>query len=97
MVGIDLNVLSTSSDFIPVAYGVNRLGSNVSVWAMPPAIHSKMTVSAVDCFPKGFMLLKSPDKGMVAPKAAMVAALVFFKKCLLSENLLMANEVNINQ
>jgi hypothetical protein len=40
------------------------------------------------------MLLRSPDKGMVAPKAAMVAALVFFKNFLLSENLLMANEVN---
>ena len=97
MVGTDWNVLRTSLDFIPVEYGVNRLGSNVSVCAMPPPIQSKMTVSAVDCLPKGFMLLRSPDKGMVAPKAAMVAALVFFKNFLLSENLLMANEVNINQ
>jgi len=41
------------------------------------------------------MLLRSPDNGMVAPKAAIVAALVVFKNFLLSENLLMANEVNI--
>lgn len=95
MVGTDLNVLSTSLDFIPLSYAVNRLGSNVSVWAMPPPIQSKMTVSAVDCLPKGFMLLNSPDKGMVAPSAAMVAALLVFKNFLLSENLLMANEVHI--
>jgi hypothetical protein len=43
------------------------------------------------------MLLRRPDKGMVAPRAAMVAALVFFKNFLLSENLLMESEVNINQ
>jgi hypothetical protein len=82
---------------MPVVNGVNRLGSNVSVWAIPPPIQSKMTVSAVAFFPKGFMLLKSPDKGMVAPSAAIVAALVFFKNFLLSENLLISYEVNINQ
>jgi hypothetical protein len=56
-----------------------------------------MTVSAVEVFPKGFMLLRSPDKGMDAPRAAIVAALVFFRNFLLSVYLLMANEVNINQ
>jgi hypothetical protein len=90
-------VLSTSLDLIPFEYAVNRLGSNVSVWAMPPPIQSKMTVSADDCLPKGFMLLKRPDKGMVAPRAAIVAALVVFKNFLLSENLLMESEVKINR
>ena len=41
------NVLKTWFEFIPFSNGANRLGSNVSVCAIPPAIHSRMTVSAV--------------------------------------------------
>jgi hypothetical protein len=78
-------------DFIPVENAVNFLGSNVSVCAMPPPIHSRITVSAVEVFPMGFMLLKRPERGMEAPSAAMVAALVVFKKFLLSLWLLIGN------
>src|SRR5260370_1110278 len=45
-VSIAGKVLSTSFDFNPFSYGEKRLGSNVSVCAMPPAIQSTITVSA---------------------------------------------------
>ena len=41
------NVLSTEFGSIPFSKGAVRLGSNVSVAAIPPAIHSTMTEFAV--------------------------------------------------
>src|SRR5438105_9063451 len=41
------NVLRTLSGDIPFSYGVYFLGSNVSVWAIPPPIQRTMTESAV--------------------------------------------------
>ncbi len=46
-VGMLGNVLRTFSTGTPGSNGVKRLGSNVSVCAMPPAIQSTMTASAV--------------------------------------------------
>jgi hypothetical protein len=67
---------------MPLLKGVYRLGSKVSVWAMPPAIHNKITVSAL-----AFLLLLQEDKkldsGAPAANAPRVAALVLFKKSLL--------------
>src|SRR5690554_6444652 len=47
-VGMEGKVLNTSLPSIPSRKGVYLLGSKVSVWAMPPAIKSQITESAVD-------------------------------------------------
>src|SRR5262245_55534564 len=47
VVSIDGNVLRTRFDSRPFSNGVYALGSNVSVCAIPPAIHKRMNVSAV--------------------------------------------------
>src|SRR5690606_20264858 len=78
-VGTDLNVLNTRFESSPFSNGVYRFGSKVSVWAIPPAIHNRMTVSAVDAWAAlqdDSILLR----GTPAAKAASVAALVDFKK-----------------
>src|SRR5690606_7216639 len=75
-VGIDGNVLNTVFASIPFSKGVYRLGSNVSVWAMPPAIHNRITVSALD-FIAGLLQELSRLTGAPAANAASVAALVF--------------------
>jgi hypothetical protein len=71
-----LKVLNTLLAFIPFSNGVNFLGSKVSVCAMPPAIHSRMTVSAFDWI-LGFEHELNMLAGIPAAKAAKVAALVF--------------------
>ena len=48
IVGTGLKVLRTSLAFMPFEKGVYLFGSNVSVWAIPPAIQSRMTVSALE-------------------------------------------------
>lgn len=77
-VGTDLKVLKTLFAGIPFLNGVYRFGSNVSVCAIPPAIQSRITVSAFD------LILPLPQEltrltGMLADKAAIVAALVLCK------------------
>src|SRR5689334_11715164 len=83
-VGNDGNVLSTALLLIPFSKGVYFFGSNVSVCAMPPAIHNNITVSADVA---GFFLpvvLSIRANGALALNAASVAALVFFKNSLRS-------------
>jgi hypothetical protein len=46
-VGIEAKVLRTEFEGTPGAKSVLRLGSKVSVWAMPPAIQRRMTESAL--------------------------------------------------
>ena len=46
-VGRDSKEESSDDTGVPTSNGVNFLGSNVSVCAMPPAMKSRMTVSAV--------------------------------------------------
>src|ERR1044071_1450773 len=77
-VGNDGNVLSTLLLLIPFSNGVYFFGSNVSVCAIPPAIQSNITVSAVV---EGFfpVVLIIRANGAFALNAASVAALVFFK------------------
>ena len=63
--------------------GVYLFGSNVSVWAIPPAIQSRMTVSALEFV---LLLLQEDNKlvkGAPAASAARVAALLFFINSLL--------------
>jgi hypothetical protein len=84
-VGRDLNVLSTLLPSIPFSKGVYRLGSNVSVWAIPPAIQSRMTVSALPF--RDATLVVHPfsilTTGVPAAIAANVAADDLFKNSLL--------------
>ena len=67
------NVLATSSAFIPATYGVYRFGSNVSAWAIPPAIQRTITASALV-----LRMLRSRSSARTsrgaADKAASVAA-----------------------
>jgi hypothetical protein len=63
---------------MPFEKGVYLFGSNVSVWAIPPAIQSRMTVSALEFV---LLLLQEDNKlvkGAPAASAARVAALLFF-------------------
>ena len=75
-VGTDLDVLSTLLDSMPFSKGVYFLGSKVSVCAIPPAIHKRITVSAFDLI---LLLLQelNIEAGIPAARAASVAALVF--------------------
>jgi hypothetical protein len=57
----------------PFSYGVYFLWSNVSVWAIPPAIHSKMTVSAVESI-WVFSLPQPPSINELGIEADMVAS-----------------------
>src|SRR5678815_1145433 len=82
-VGTGLKVLSTLLASIPFLNGVNFLGSKVSVWGMPPAIHSRITVSAVEGIFGELQEARKLVTGAPAASAAMVAALVLFRNCLL--------------
>jgi hypothetical protein len=59
------------------------------VWAIPPAIHSKITVSAFESTPffspSTRQEDKSPVSGAPAARAPKVATLAFFKNALLSQ------------
>src|SRR5687768_12921933 len=80
-VGCALKVLSTELACIPFSKGVYFFGSKVSVCAIPPAIHSRITVSAFD-FIFGFAQELTRLAGIPAASAASVAALVFCKNSL---------------
>jgi hypothetical protein len=78
-VGNDLKVLNTRVPSIPFSNGVYRLGSNVSVCAIPPAIQSRITASA-EGFRTGLVHPSSkPATGAPAANAASVAALDLFR------------------
>ncbi len=75
-------MLNTLFDCIPFVKGVYFFGSKVSVCGIPPAIQSKITVSAVEVI---FLLLQEDRKlltGALAASAAKVAALALFRNCL---------------
>ena len=99
-VGADLKVLSTSLAFMPLVKGVNFLGSNVSVWAIPPPIQSKITVSAVAVILGRLQEDKKPAIGAPAASAAIEAALLplinslRFHRVLISNNLLSNDLIN---
>ena len=76
-VGMVGKVLSTSFDSIPFRNGVYFLGSNVSVWAIPPAIKSKITESADAGILSAPQEDSSPPNGAPIPMVAIAAALVF--------------------
>ena len=65
------NVLSTRSVRTPGANGVYRLGSNVSVCAMPPAIQRTITASAA-----AFEAGRGVSAGSCPQRADKVAAAV---------------------
>src|SRR4051812_12280417 len=72
------NVERTPFGSIPLSYAVNFFGSNVSVCAIPPAIQSTITVSAVGLIFGSASAAKS--LGARADRAASVAAEADFKK-----------------
>ena len=67
---------------MPLVNGVYLLGSKVSVCAIPPAIQSKITVSAVAVNFDELQPLNNPANGAPAANAARVAVLLFFKNSL---------------
>src|SRR5687768_13205477 len=73
-------VLRTSLDSIPLRKGVYFFGSKVSVCAIPPAIKSRITESAVEGKVGVPQEESNPAKGAPIPMVAMAAALVFFMK-----------------
>src|SRR5688572_21652381 len=79
-VSIDGNVLSTRFDSNPGSNGVYCFGSNVSVCAIPPAIHRTMTVSHVGLIASFGSSTAQSGRGSPAASAASVAALAVFKK-----------------
>jgi hypothetical protein len=59
------------------------LGSNVSVWAIPPAIQSNITVSALDVIVGAELQeLKKLAMGILVEAADRLAAAIFFTKSL---------------
>ena len=93
--GTDLKVLSTSFACIPLVKGVNFLGSKVSVCAIPPPIHNRITVSAVEVNLGRLQEDKKLAIGAPAARAAIEAALVplikslLFQRLLINKNLLL--------
>src|SRR5690606_16383891 len=87
-VGCDLKVVSTEVAAMPASKGVYFFGSKVSVCAMPPAIHKRITLSAVDLI-LGFEQEVSRLVGIPAARAARVAALVFCRNSRLFQGLFM--------
>ena len=82
---------------IPFSKGVYFLGSNVSVCAMPPAIHSNITVSAV-LVSIGFdpaQLVSSEDIGAPAARAAKVACEAVFKNSRLFHAFIISLNLNL--
>ena len=79
-VGTDLKVLSTLFASNPFSNGVYRFGSKVSVCAIPPAIKSRITESAVEGNVGEPHDESNPAKGAPIPMVAMAAALVFLRK-----------------
>ena len=80
---MDLKVLSTSLPSIPLRKGVYLLGSKVSVCAMPPAINSQITDSAVEGIREPALESQEDSNPGIGAPAAMVAILAadnFFKK-----------------
>ena len=63
-------VLKTLLLSTPLVYGVYAFGSKVSVWAMPPAIQSRITESAVE----GIFGPEQEDKKLLAGIDADMAA-----------------------
>ena len=80
--GTDLKVLNTSFAIMPLEKAVYLFGSKVSVCAIPPAIQSKITVSAVAVNFDELQPLNKPANGAPAVNAARVALLLFFKNSL---------------
>src|SRR5436190_707210 len=74
------NVLRNASGAIPFSNGVYRFGSNVSVWAMPPAIHRTITVSAVAFARSAPTSSASNARGKPADNADRVATLADLRK-----------------
>ena len=84
-------MLNTLLDCIPFVKGVYFFGSKVSVCGIPPAIQSKITVSAFEVI---FLLLQEARKlltGAPAARAANVAALVLLRNCLLFHAFILQN------
>src|SRR5882672_5125010 len=83
-VGREGKVLSTRLASMPFSKGAYRLGSKVSVCAIPPATHSRMTESAVEG-PSPEPLPHPESRlatGAPAANAASAAALDFLRKSL---------------
>jgi hypothetical protein len=78
LVGMLGNVESTAFDSTPLLNGVYRFGSNVSVCAMPPAIHRTMTQSARGAIFS--MLSEAKTRDSFAARAPSVAAEADFRK-----------------
>jgi hypothetical protein len=93
-VGTDLNVLKTLFASIPFSKGVYFFGSNVSVCAMPPAIHRSITVSAFDLILFLLHELSRPLIGRPAANADIVAALAVCKNSLRFQFLFIPHFVN---
>ena len=72
-------VLSTRAGERPFSYGVYRLGSNVSVWAMPPPIQRTIMASAVGSIFSASALARI-WRGSPAANAPRVAALAVLRK-----------------
>jgi hypothetical protein len=69
---------------IPFSKGAYAFGSKVSVCAMPPAIHNKITVSAFESITGSLEHeLRKLAEGIVAAKAAALAELIFLMNSLL--------------
>jgi hypothetical protein len=74
-------VLNTRLASIPFSNGLYRLGSKVSVWAIPPAIQSRITVSAEELiFGTGLQPGNHPASGAPAAMAARLAPEHCFRK-----------------
>jgi hypothetical protein len=89
-------VLSTSLAIIPLENGVNFFGSKVSVCDIPPAIQSRITVSALEFI---FLLLQDDKelvRGTPAANAAIVAAELFLKKSRLFQDVYIINILLLN-
>jgi hypothetical protein len=71
---------------MPLVYGVNFLGSKVSVCAMPPPIQSKITLSAVALILPDWQL-NAPNIGTPEAMAARAAELVVCRKFLRDNDL----------
>src|SRR6187402_2831826 len=81
---------------MPLEKAVYLFGSNVSVCGMPPAIHNRITVSALEVI---FLLLQEARKlltGVLAANVANVAALAFLRKSLLFHRSILQDLRSIN-
>ena len=81
--GILGKVLKTLLLSTPLEYGTNAFGSNVSVCAIPPAIQSNITVSALEVIAGADLQeFKKLAMGILVEAADKLAAAIFFIKSL---------------